>query len=115
MAEKESPTATLLFGTTEITRSLLSALETQFSMIMDGQKAGSSVDNSLSDQWETLRVSLKNTTTSLLSDAQAKDEFLTSHNKVASLSQSSRYGSILFILSIVLVGYFVSLIRTLLQ
>ncbi|CAA7031273.1 unnamed protein product [Microthlaspi erraticum] len=73
MAGKDSPTATLLFGTTEITRSLLSTLETQFSMIMDGQEE--------SDQWETLRVSLKNTATSLLSDAQARDEFHNSHNK----------------------------------
>ncbi|XP_010470224.1 PREDICTED: kinesin-like protein KIN-7N [Camelina sativa] len=81
IADKESPTVNLLFGTTEITTSLLSTLETQFSMIIDGQKTGSSIDHPLSDQWETLRVSLKNTTTSLLSDAQAKDEFLNSHNK----------------------------------
>ncbi|CAL9238231.1 unnamed protein product [Arabidopsis halleri] len=81
IADKESPTANLLLGTTEITTSLLSTLETQFSMIMDGQKTGSSIDHPFSDQWETLRVSLKNTTTSLLSDAQAKDEFLNCHNK----------------------------------
>ncbi|EOA33634.1 hypothetical protein CARUB_v10019796mg [Capsella rubella] len=81
IADKESPTVKLLFGTTEITTSLLSTLETQFSMIIDGQKVGGSLDHPLSDQWETLRVSLKNTTTSLLSDAQAQDEFLNSHNK----------------------------------
>ncbi|CAE5962599.1 unnamed protein product [Arabidopsis arenosa] len=81
IADKESPTANLLLGTTEITTSLLSTLETQFSMIMDGQKTGSSIDHPFYDQWETLRVSLKNTTTSLLSDAQAKDEFLNCHNK----------------------------------
>ncbi|KAF2587071.1 hypothetical protein F2Q70_00036309 [Brassica cretica] len=81
MAEKESPTARLLFGAAEITTNLLSTLESQFSMIMDGQKAGSIVDHPLSVQWETLRVSLKNTTTSLVSNAQAKDEFLNCHNK----------------------------------
>ncbi|KAL9310063.1 Kinesin-like protein KIN-7N [Arabidopsis thaliana] len=82
ITDKESPTANLLLGTTEITTSLLSTLETQFSMIMDGQKTASSIDHPLSDHWETLRVNLKNTTTLLLSDAQAKDEFLNSHNKV---------------------------------
>ncbi|CDY45884.1 BnaC01g28200D [Brassica napus] len=81
MAEKESPTARLLFGAAEITTNLLSTLESQFSMIMDGQKAGSIVDHPLSGQWETLRVSLKNATTSLVSNAQAKDEFLNCHNK----------------------------------
>lgn len=81
ITDKESPTANLLLGTTEITTSLLATLETQFSMIMDGQKTGSSIDHPLSDHWETLRVNLKNTTTLLLSDAQAKDEFLNSHNK----------------------------------
>ncbi|KAF3530355.1 hypothetical protein DY000_02041121 [Brassica cretica] len=81
MAEKESPTARLLFGAAEITTNLISTLESQFSMIMDGQKAGSIVDHPLSGQWETLRVSLKNATTSLVSNAQAKDEFLNSHNK----------------------------------
>ncbi|KAF3600374.1 hypothetical protein F2Q69_00036563, partial [Brassica cretica] len=81
MAEKESPTARLLFGAAEITTNLLSTLESQFSMIMDGQKAGSIVDHPLSVQWETLRASLKNTTTSLVSNAQAKDEFLNCHNK----------------------------------
>ncbi|KAG2317090.1 hypothetical protein Bca52824_020212 [Brassica carinata] len=81
MAENESPTARLLFGAAEITTNLLSTLESQFSMIMDGQKAGSIVDHPLSVQWETLRVSLKNTTTSLVSNAQAKDEFLNCHNK----------------------------------
>ncbi|CAA0302464.1 unnamed protein product [Arabidopsis thaliana] len=81
ITDKESPTANLLLGTTEITTSLLSTLETQFSMIMDGQKTASSIDHPLSDHWETLRVNLKNTTTLLLSDAQAKDEFLNSHNK----------------------------------
>ncbi|CAH2047327.1 unnamed protein product [Thlaspi arvense] len=75
MAEKESPTAKVLFGTTDITTSLLLTLETQFSMIMDGQKAGSV------NQWDTLRVNLKNTTTTLVSDAQAKDEILNCHNK----------------------------------
>ncbi|KAL0736957.1 hypothetical protein Bca4012_013167 [Brassica carinata] len=80
MAEKETPRAKLFFGVTEITTSLLSTLESQFSVIMDGQKAGSG-DHPLSDQWETLRVNLKNTTTSLLSDAQAKDEILNCHNK----------------------------------
>ncbi|KAF8079579.1 hypothetical protein N665_1017s0002 [Sinapis alba] len=81
MAEKESPTARLLFGATEITTSCLSTLESQFSMIMDGQKACSTVYHPLSDQWETLRVSLKNTTLSLVSDAKAKDEILNSHDK----------------------------------
>ncbi|KAF8045340.1 hypothetical protein N665_5151s0001, partial [Sinapis alba] len=81
VVEKESPTAKLLFGATEITMNLVSTLESQFSMIIDGQKAGSIVDHPLSDQWETLRLSLKNTTTSLVSDAQAKDEFLSCHNK----------------------------------
>ncbi|ESQ29563.1 hypothetical protein EUTSA_v10023277mg [Eutrema salsugineum] len=81
MAEKDSPTAKLLFGTTEIATSLLLTLESQFSMIMDGQKAGC-VEHPLSDQWETLSVKLKNTTTSLVSDAQAKDEILLNcHNK----------------------------------
>lgn len=119
MAEKESPTAKLLFGVTGISTSLLSTLESQFSMIMDGQKAGSIVDYPLYDQWETLRVSLKNTATSLLLDAQAKDEILNSHDKVDSLSQSSRYGSVLLIVSFVLLLYFclsfytfVSLVRT---
>jgi len=82
---------------------------------MDGQKTGSSIDHPLSDHWETLRVNLKNTTTLLLSDAQAKDEFLNSHNKVASLPLLSRYGSILLIFLVVLLGYFVSLGRTLVQ
>jgi centromeric protein E len=115
ITDKESPTANLLLGTTEITTSLLATLETQFSMIMDGQKTGSSIDHPLSDHWETLRVNLKNTTTLLLSDAQAKDEFLNSHNKVASLPLLSRYGSILLIFLVVLLGYFVSLGRTLVQ
>ncbi|CAH8386057.1 unnamed protein product [Eruca vesicaria subsp. sativa] len=115
MSEKESPTGKLLFGATEITTSLLSTLESQFSLILDGQRAGSIVVHPLSDQWETLRVSLKNTTTSLVSETQAKDEFLNCHNKVASLSQSSTYGSILFIFSALLVGYFASLIRALVQ
>lgn len=113
MAENESPTARLLFGAAEITTNLLSTLESQFSMIMDGQKAGSIVDHPLSGQWETLRVSLKNATTSLVSNAQAKDEFLNCHNKVASLSPSSTYGSILFIFSVLLLGYFGSLIMAL--
>ncbi|WZZ51100.1 hypothetical protein YC2023_051207 [Brassica napus] len=77
VAEKESPRAKLFFGATEITTSLLSTLESQFSMIMDGQKSGSG-DHPSSDQWETLCVNLKNITTSLLSDAQAIDRnFLT--------------------------------------
>ncbi|XP_018434978.1 kinesin-like protein KIN-7N [Raphanus sativus] len=113
MAEKESQTARLLFGAAEITKNLLSTLESQFSMIMDGQKAGR--DHPLSDQWETLRASLKNTTTSLVSDAQAKDEFLNCHNKVASLSKSPTYGSILFIFSVLLLGYFGSLFMALVQ
>ncbi|KAL1218214.1 Kinesin-like protein KIN-7N [Cardamine amara subsp. amara] len=83
--DKESPMAKLLSGTTEITTSLLSTLETQFSMIMDAQKASSVdhplSDHPLSDQWETLRVNLKNTTTFLLTEAQAKDELLNCHNK----------------------------------
>ncbi|KAL0888998.1 hypothetical protein Bca101_012981 [Brassica carinata] len=79
MAEKETPRAKLFFGVTEIATSILSTLESQFSVIMDGQKAGSG-DHPLSDQWETLRVNLKNTA-SLLSDAQAKDEILNCHNK----------------------------------
>ncbi|CAN8241144.1 unnamed protein product [Cochlearia groenlandica] len=79
IAENESLTAKLLFGTTEITTSLLLTLETQVSLILDG----SGVDHLLSDQWETLCASLKNTTTSLLSEeAQARDEFLINcHNK----------------------------------
>ncbi|KAJ0231520.1 Kinesin-like protein KIN-7N [Hirschfeldia incana] len=81
MPEKESPTAKLLFGVTGITTSLLSTLESQFSMIMDGQKAGSIVDCPLYDQWETLRVNLKNTASGLLSDAQAMDEIFNSHDK----------------------------------
>ncbi|XP_013607743.1 PREDICTED: spindle pole body component 110-like [Brassica oleracea var. oleracea] len=81
MAEKESPTAKLFFGVTGITTSLLSTLESQFSMIINGQKAGSIIDHPLYDQWETLRVSLKNTASSLLLDAQAKDEILNSHDK----------------------------------
>ncbi|KAF3562420.1 hypothetical protein DY000_02012952 [Brassica cretica] len=81
MAEKESPTAKLFFGVTGITTSLLSTLESQFSMIMDGQKAGSIIDHLLYDQWETLRVSQKNTASSLLLDTQAKYEILNSHDK----------------------------------
>ncbi|XP_056851358.1 kinesin-like protein KIN-7N isoform X2 [Raphanus sativus] len=81
MAEKEFPTAKLLFGVTGITTSLLSTLESQFSMILDGQKAGSIVDYPFYDQWETLRVSLKNTASSLVSDAQAMNEILNSHDK----------------------------------
>ncbi|KFK40879.1 hypothetical protein AALP_AA2G054200 [Arabis alpina] len=80
IADQESPMAMLLFGTSEITTSLLLTLEEQFSIIMDGEKEGS-VNNPLSDRWKTLRVSLKNTTTSLLSEAQAKDEYLKCHNK----------------------------------
>ncbi|KAG2277082.1 hypothetical protein Bca52824_059637 [Brassica carinata] len=40
MAEKESPTAKLFFGVTGITTSLLSTLESQFSMILDGTRSG---------------------------------------------------------------------------
>ncbi|CAH8306145.1 unnamed protein product [Eruca vesicaria subsp. sativa] len=80
MSEKESPRAKLFFDATETTTSLLSTLQSQFSMIMDGQKTGSG-EHCLSDQWETLRVNLKKTTTSLLSDAQGKDEILNCHNK----------------------------------
>ena len=68
---------------------------------MDGQKAGSNIEHPLSDQQETLRMSLKNTTSSLVSYAQAQDEILNSLDKVASLSQSSRYKSILVIFYIV--------------
>ncbi|KAF3578959.1 hypothetical protein DY000_02031247, partial [Brassica cretica] len=82
VAEKESPRAKLFFGATEITTSLLSTLESQFSVIMDGQKSGSG-DHPSSDQWETLCVNLKNITTSLLSDAQAIDRNFNCHNKPA--------------------------------
>ncbi|CAN8244885.1 unnamed protein product [Cochlearia groenlandica] len=109
VSEKESPTVKLLFGTSEITSSLLLTLETQLSMITDGHKEGGSLD-----QRETLCAGLKNKATSLLSEAQARDdESLNRQNKVASLPQTSRYGSVLVIFLVVLLGYFVSLIRTL--
>ncbi|XP_056844478.1 kinesin-like protein KIN-7N [Raphanus sativus] len=68
-------------GATEITMSLLSTLDSQFSKIMGCQKAGNNVEHPLSDQWETLRVSLKNTTSSLVSYIQTPCEILNSQDK----------------------------------
>ncbi|KAJ4873544.1 P-loop containing nucleoside triphosphate hydrolases superfamily protein [Raphanus sativus] len=48
---------------------------------MDCQKAGNNVEHPLSDQWETLRVSLKNTTSSLVSYIQTPCEILNSQEK----------------------------------
>ncbi|KAJ4889255.1 P-loop containing nucleoside triphosphate hydrolases superfamily protein [Raphanus sativus] len=55
--------------------------DSQFSKIMGCQKAGNNVEHPLSDQWETLRVSLKNTTSSLVSYIQTPCEILNSQDK----------------------------------
>ncbi|KAG5413100.1 hypothetical protein IGI04_000667 [Brassica rapa subsp. trilocularis] len=83
--------AKLLFVATEITTSLLLTLLSQLSIIMDGQKAGSNIEHPLSDQRETLRMSLKNTTSSLVSYAQAQDEILNSLDKSSETSASANY------------------------
>ncbi|XP_010544008.1 PREDICTED: kinesin-like protein KIN-7N [Tarenaya hassleriana] len=81
--DEESPTSKLLFGTTEVTRSLLSTLETQFLEVLDGQIAATANNCSYSskDLWETLHERMKSKVTCLLSDPQARDQLLNCHKK----------------------------------
>jgi hypothetical protein len=102
VSDEESSTAKLLSSTSEIGKSLLTTLETHFSMAMDDNSSFTGNNSLIQEQRKMLYEKFNSTITGLvLSQTQQSS----CENKVAAWSHLSRcYSFIMFLFSFMLLG-----------